>query len=153
LGWDPSSSTNVAGYYIYYGTDADNLTNEWAVSVNGASSTSVTLYGLTAGETYYFAASSYDSNYFEGALSSAISIEPGSVAPPAGGVLNTLRGLPAGEFGFTLSGSGSGQYIVQASTDLVHWAALQTNSGSFTFVDSNAAQFPRRFYRTLYSSN
>jgi hypothetical protein len=41
------------------------------------------------------------------------------------------------------------EYIVQASSDLVNWTAVQTNTAPFTFVDPNASQFSQRFYRTL----
>ena len=153
LGWNPSPSSGVAGYFIYYGTSSSNLTNSWAVPVQGSGTTNVTINGLTSGQTYYFAAASFDSNYNQSTLSSAISLTAGAVAQATGGVLNALTGLPVGQFGFAFSGSSGAKYIVQASTDLIHWAALQTNSGSFNFVDSNAAQFPRRFYRTVYTSN
>ena len=42
------------------------------------------------------------------------------------------------------------QYVVQASTDLVNWVSLQTNTSPFVFVDTNASQFSQRFYRTYY---
>jgi Fibronectin type III domain len=150
LGWNPSPSSGVSGYFIYYGTSSGNYTLQ--VPVYG--STNLTINGLTSGQTYYFAATSFDSNYNQSAYTPEISLIAGSVAPTAtGGVLSALAKLPAGQFGFALSGSTGAKYIVQASTDLVHWVALQTNVAPFNFVDSNAAQFPRRFYRTLYSSN
>ena len=43
-------------------------------------------------------------------------------------------------------------WYVQASTDLVHWVALNTNvapSNIMFLVDSNAANFPARFYRAI----
>ena len=42
------------------------------------------------------------------------------------------------------------QYVVQASTDLVNWVSIQTNTSPFTFVDTNASKFSRRFYRTYH---
>jgi hypothetical protein len=150
LGWNPSSSgTGVNGYYIYYGTSTNNFIT---VPVYG---TNVTISGLVTGQTYYFAAASFASagnNWSQSTLSPIISATIGSLAP-AGGALSALTGLPAGQFGFTLSGAANTQYIVEGSTDLVNWVALQTNTGSFQFVDSNTAQYPRRFYRTVSTSN
>jgi len=39
--------------------------------------------------------------------------------------------------------------VVEASTDLVHWSPLQTNTAPFTFVDANANRFSQRFYRAV----
>jgi hypothetical protein len=148
LGWNPSPSTGVAGYYIYYGTSSGNYTVAVPVS---ATTTNVTISGLTSGQTYYFAAAAYDASNNVSAPSPEISGVAGAVAQAAG-MLSAIVGLPAGQFGFTLSGA-SGTYIVQASTDLVHWVSLQTNSANSQFVDSNTTAFPRRFYRTAYTSN
>jgi hypothetical protein len=41
------------------------------------------------------------------------------------------------------------KYVVEASTDLVHWVPVQTNTAPFTFVDAQAGQFSRRFYRSV----
>jgi hypothetical protein len=55
----------------------------------------------------------------------------------------------SGQFALTVSGVSGYQYAVQASTDMVHWVSLQTNTAPFTFVDTNASQFSRRFYRSV----
>ena len=39
--------------------------------------------------------------------------------------------------------------VVEASTDLVNWIAIQTNTAPFTFVDPNTASYSKRFYRTF----
>jgi uncharacterized repeat protein (TIGR03803 family) len=49
-----------------------------------------------------------------------------------------------------LTGLSGQQAIVQASTNLLQWAAILTNpptTGSAQLVDTNAAAYPRRFYR------
>jgi hypothetical protein len=56
LAWNPSSSTNVAGYKIYYGVACSVYTN--AISVGN--STNATVTGLVEGATYYFAATAVD---------------------------------------------------------------------------------------------
>lgn len=46
----------------------------------------------------------------------------------------------------------SNTYVLQASTDLVHWVAVSTNvpaSSPFIWVDPGASNYPMRFYRVL----
>jgi hypothetical protein len=57
----------------------------------------------------------------------------------------------AGHFSINVTGMTGQPYAVQASTDLVNWAALQTNTAPFTFTDSGAGQFSERFYRAVYA--
>ena len=51
----------------------------------------------------------------------------------------------------TLSGQADQQYVLQASTDMHSWSSISTNatdaSGLFTYVDSDAKNYPSRFYR------
>lgn len=147
LSWTLSSSPNVAGYDIYYGASSGNYITY--VRVFSPTTTSLTINGLVSGATYYFAAASYDNSGNESALSPEISGVAGSSSPVAIR-MSSLARPSAGQFGFTISGASSGQYIVQASTNLVNWVNLMTNNGPFNFVDSNAGQFSHRFYRTAY---
>jgi hypothetical protein len=149
IAWTPSTSPNVAGYDVYYGTSSGNYNS--AVSVLNPSATSVTIRGLTNGTTYYFAATSFDYSNNQSGFSAEISGVIGSTVSAAA----TLTSLftSSGQFGFTVNGAANSQYMVQASTDLVHWVTLQTNAASSSFVDSNAAQFPHRYYRTAFISN
>jgi Putative Ig domain/Fibronectin type III domain len=55
---DGSILNNLAGYRIYYGTSADDLSQE--IDVSGATSTSYVVDGLYPG-TYYFAVTAYSS--------------------------------------------------------------------------------------------
>jgi len=55
-----------------------------------------------------------------------------------------------GQFAFNVEGVTGYKYAVQASTDLVHWTAVQTNAAPFTFTDPNASQVAHQFYRTAY---
>ena len=66
----------------------------------------------------------------------------GSLAP---------AGHASGQYTMTVGGVPGCQYIVQASTDFVNWVPLQTNTAPFTFVDTNASQFGKRFYRSVYA--
>ncbi|MDP9012391.1 MAG: fibronectin type III domain-containing protein [Pseudomonadota bacterium] len=55
---DGSPVTDLAGYHIYYGTSASELTK--VISVTGANSTSHVISGMTPG-TYYFMLVAYTS--------------------------------------------------------------------------------------------
>ena len=55
-----------------------------------------------------------------------------------------------GHFSFELAGVPGGKYVVQATSDLVHWTVVQTNTAPFSFQDGTANGFPQRFYRALY---
>jgi len=149
ISWSPTTSLNVAGYDIYYGTSSGNYDS--AVSVLNPNATSVTIRGLTSGVKYYFAATSYDSSGDQSSYSPEISGVVGSTASAAAAITSLLTS--PGQFGFTVSGAANSQSVVQASTDLVHWVALQTNTGTFNFIDSNTAQFPHRYYRTATVAN
>jgi hypothetical protein len=41
-------------------------------------------------------------------------------------------------------------YAIEASTNLVDWMPIATNTSPFTFVDGDATNFPARYYRSVY---
>jgi hypothetical protein len=52
--------------------------------------------------------------------------------------------------GFRITGLEGRTYIIQASTNLVHWEKLSTNTavrGFINFTDPSASNFRQRFYR------
>jgi len=65
LAWDQSPDPGVTGYNIYYGGASQTYTNQ----VNAGNTTNVTISGLVAGATYYFAATAYDASGDESAPS------------------------------------------------------------------------------------
>jgi hypothetical protein len=64
--------------------------------------------------------------------------------------------LANGQFRFSLSGlTGQGPVEIDASTNLVQWVAIYTNPSGFgtvNFFDTNAGNYPQRFYRALTPS-
>jgi len=72
LAWNPSAAPDIAGYYLYQGSQSGNYTNRVTVS----NTTNATLSGLAPGLTYYFAVSAFDTNGLESALSTEISYTP-----------------------------------------------------------------------------
>lgn len=98
--WSPNTETNLAGYKIYYGTASrqysDLVDVGKGVLVAGKVYGAVT--GLTAGQTYYFAATAYDADKFESAFSTEVSWTAVDQAYPASPdlMLTILRRNPDG---------------------------------------------------------
>ena len=66
--------------------------------------------------------------------------------------LTSAKLLPDGQFSIEVTGQAGPGTVVQASTNLVLWLPVFTNSGpgpSFIFIDPQATNLPRRFYRGL----
>ena len=57
LAWDASTSANLGGYRLFYGTNSNNYTS----SIDVGKQTSYQVTGLQDGATYYFTAKAYDS--------------------------------------------------------------------------------------------
>jgi hypothetical protein len=67
-------------------------------------------------------------------------------------LIDSLKWQTNGNFAFRVTGSSPDGVLVQASTDLLQWIALQTNSltnGQFFFTNAGAISFPQHFYRTV----
>ncbi len=139
--WSPSPDTNVVAYKIYYGGTSGNYTN--VISVGNV--TNVTVSGLADRATYFFAATAVSSS----GAQSTFTPETSYVVPTAAATLASAVTADTG-FSFTVSGVPGYHYVIQASTNMVTWESLETNVAPFSFVDSNAGQFNRRFYRSLY---
>jgi len=144
LTWDPQGSVNVVGYKIYYGT-ASHTYNQVMVVGNV---TSATIAGLTDNTTYYFAATAFDALGNESDFSNETAVTASATSGTLPVTL-TPATLAGGQFGFAVSGVLGRTYVVQASTDLVHWVPVQTNTAPFNFVDVNTASYSKRFYRTF----
>jgi len=56
---------------------------------------------------------------------------------------------PDGGFHLVVHGQLGSYYGVQASTNLADWIWLFTNRASFDFLDTDATNYPARFYRTI----
>ncbi|MGH7942153.1 MAG: hypothetical protein ACREFR_13890, partial [Limisphaerales bacterium] len=58
--------------------------------------------------------------------------------------------LPGDGFQFRLGGTSGESYILEGSTNFVHWTPLFTNSATlYDFTDPNALIYPHRFYRSV----
>ncbi len=145
LSWDSSGDPNVGGYKIYYGGASGSYTN----CIDVGNVMSATVSGLAPGTTYYFAATTYDTFGNESDYSNETTYH----APSATGAGITEAALTpvilaGGQLGFQLSQVVGHPYVIQASTDLINWVSVETNTAPFTFVDS-APALPQRFYRAI----
>jgi hypothetical protein len=145
--WNPNVDSNVAGYKIYYGGVSQVYTN----SVDVGNVTNATISGLTENTTYYFAAKTYDASGDESGFSDETSAN--TTNSPTDNSTTAATLTPAscvnGQFALCVSGVTNCQCVVQASTNLVDWVSVQTNTAPFAYVDSNASQYSQRFYRTV----
>ncbi len=76
LSWDPPNTsadgttlTDLSGYIVHYGTESGNYTS----SIDVGNITTYTISTLTAGVTYYFAATAYDTSGNESSYSNEVS--------------------------------------------------------------------------------
>jgi len=72
--------------------------------------------------------------------------------PPRPPVMTVQPRTESGLFHLKMTGLANRNYIIQASTDLVAWVALTTNSvtnGELDFTDTNQVGSSARFYRAL----
>jgi len=89
-------------------------------------------------------ASAYETNFINSAAASAVFV----IQPLA----FTSEGFVTNVFRLSFSGAAGSNYVLQASTNLVNWTPLFTNtatSNMFDLFDSQATNFPYRFYRVL----
>jgi hypothetical protein len=80
LGFTPSTSPDAAGSKIYWGVASHSYTNQ--LTVAGAAISSITVTGLVDGVTYYFGATSYNSNGIEGPFSNEATYAVPTNTPP-----------------------------------------------------------------------
>src|SRR5215831_13000438 len=70
LTWDAVSAPNLAGYRLYYGQTPSSYTTYIDVGLQ----TTATMTGLTAGKTYYFVVTAYDTAGDESGASNTASV-------------------------------------------------------------------------------
>lgn len=143
LGWNTSTDTNVAGYYVYHGTASGVYTDKNDVGTN----TVATVSGLQAGQTNYFAVTAYNSEKMESPFSAEVSfIVPGD--------LQLVEGTNSSSFNIKFPVAPAHWYEVQASVDLQSWTtilqtATETSNTWIQLSDPQSSLFSKRFYRLV----
>jgi hypothetical protein len=117
LAWDPNPESYVAGYKVYYGT----ASGSYSLTVDVGSWTSLTISGLEAGKTYYFAATAYDTAGDESGMSSELRYDTPSPASnflsPANGSYDTAIYTIIASAGPNGSISSSGNVVVRRGSN------------------------------------
>jgi hypothetical protein len=72
LTWDENSETDIAGYRLYYGS----VSGQYDYVVDVGNQTNYTLNGLRAGQTYYIAATAYNTSGYESDYSNEVNTVP-----------------------------------------------------------------------------
>jgi len=141
----------VAGQPVNFGISANGtgpLKYQWifdGANLAAATNATLTLNGVTTNQagTYSVMVSN---------IAGATNSNPATLTVYATAAANVTPAVPGGgQFGLTIAGVPGYHYVVQASTDLVNWVSIQTNTAPFTFVDPKAGQFSQRFYRSIFN--
>lgn len=148
LAWDDSHDLNVVGYRLHYGTQSGNYTS----TVDVGNVTSATLDLPADGQTYYIAATSYDADDGESGYSNETAITTTSTTSASVSPIDVITNTgfsENGHFHFNVGGVPGRQYVIEASTNLINWVAVQTNTAPFVFVDDGSSAYSKRFYRPV----
>ena len=166
LSWQSSSSTNVAGYNIYYGTASGNYTGK--ISVGNV--TTITISNLDSGMTYYFSATALDSSGDESGFSNetlflvpgALALETGgnpgvpvaSASAPANASSLSAGAKPRNPMVIKFPVAPSHWYEVQATVDFATWTTIwqtgvATSNAWVQYLDPDAGAYSSRFYRLV----
>jgi len=156
LAWDPSpgpaqnpnfsaiTSYSIVQYIPAGGPKASGITN-----------TSGTVTNLTPNSSAYWYVEAFDAQGY-GAYST-LDLVAATNPIPVPPLLNGTGPLPNGSFQFTVTERGSAlqTVLIQASANLtdpnswVQIGSVYPGTNPFTFTDTNAFQFPTRFYRMV----
>jgi hypothetical protein len=138
----PASVTSISGQAFHY---CFNLTSLTFLGNAPALQDSYEFNddGIFSGTVYYYYGTSGWGNTY-GSLPTVIL---GAPAPQIGGGSANVQ---SGNFHFTVSGVTNQTIVIEASTNLVSWQPIWTNTLSgtnATFTDSQWTNFPSRYYR------
>jgi hypothetical protein len=132
---------SIIGYQVFY--FCTNLTS--VTFLGNAPSEGLAMFNnvaLGAKVYYYYGTTGWGPTY--GGLPTVM------LGAPAPQVAAASAGVKPSGFGFTLNGVVNQTIVVEASTNLVNWQSIWTNTlstVSTNFVDPGWVNFPRRFYR------
>jgi len=122
LAWDASTSSDVSGYNLYYGTSSGNYLS----SLDAASALTYAISGLQSGVTYYFAVTAYDTSGNESDYSNEVSY---SVAAACTYAISPTSKL--------LSASSSSGAVSVTTSSGCSWTAV--SNASWITITSNSS--------------
>jgi hypothetical protein len=139
-----TAGDNVAVEMVYYSLNGSG----WTVAATGNHWTNWTANVMLKPGTNTIWVCAVDTS---GNISPTNSSTVNWAVPPAASATLESPACANGQYAFVVSGASGYKYTVQASTDLVNWVSIHTNTAPFTFVDTNAGQFNQRFYRSIFN--
>src|SRR5690348_13446231 len=148
LAWDASTDPAVVGYRLYEGIASETYTNVLDVGTD----LMVSVSGLVAGQTYYFAVTAYDSSGFESPFSGEISyLVPNGAPPPNTPAVLTLSQNDLNQAVLSGVAPAGNVYDIYATLDFTTWLVIGNvtadANGNFQFTDQPSLALPWRFYR------
>ena len=152
LGTTASFSVSAAGdqpLYYRWRKDGNDLLDGDRIS--GAMQTNLSIFTVTNSDSGNYAVVVTNAS---GSLTSAVAVFTIVLPPPQILLNDGSFGIRSNKFGFNLTGATGQLVIVEASTDLLNWNPLQTNtlnSSPFYFSDQTSSNAARRFYRARLS--
>jgi hypothetical protein len=147
----PTNQTLVAGQSAIFRVIAGGgtpLSYQWqfnSTNLVGATNTTLTLNDTTTNQTGAYSVTVTNA---VGTVTSSNAVL--SVYSSAAPTMNTASFSGSTGFQFQVAGVPGFNYAVQASTNLVDWISLITNTSPFSFTDTNTPGFQQRFYRSIY---
>ncbi|PYJ80629.1 MAG: hypothetical protein DME22_23770, partial [Verrucomicrobia bacterium] len=146
----PQSQAVIAGNNVTFSSVAIGTptpTYQWKFNgsnITGATSSSYTKNNVTTNDAGNYTVVASNS---AGSTTSATAVL--TVYNTAAATLSSSA-YSNNQFQFSLTGVPGYTYIVQASTNLTSWISVKTNTSPFTFTDTQATNYPYRFYRAIY---
>jgi uncharacterized repeat protein (TIGR01451 family) len=143
-----SSNATLANQILVEGSQVS-----WSVTTNGLTNTAGASLTLTvqtpaaAGTveaTAIAQASTPDPNPDNNSASALV-----NVAYPPAPQLSAVLGGSGGGFQLSITNAPGQSVIIQASTNLLSWIPILTNTEPFTFTNFDATNFAHRFYRAV----
>jgi BspA type Leucine rich repeat region (6 copies) len=137
----PNSVSYIDVFGFYECTGLTNITFQ-----GNAPSLGSNVFDHVAATVYYYTGTSGWSAIFGGLSTVELSAPPNPPQITAG----SAGVKTGGNFGFSITGVNNQIIVVEASTDLVNWQPIRTNtlSGNSTnFTDAQWKNYPKRFYR------
>jgi len=74
------------------------------------------------------------------------------VIPPVAPIISTPV-TTGNQFSFNITGTSGAKYVVQATSDLINWVPVYTNTAPFTFIETNTTGVNKQFYRSFSLQN